>query len=558
MTPSRAPARLGSADLNARILHPLARWASTVHGASVAAALAAAGGLTIADLDGRSRWISVEQFEAVLSYARSLCETDEAFQEACTFELKESYGAIRFVFWATSIRAVMVLAAKTLRVVSSISTCEVLESTATSLVARYTATKAESRLSCLSRQAQFAALPLLFGLPRARIEERSCRALGHEACTYEVRWFAQRRWMPTLLGFGSGCAALAAVHAPSLPIAVAASLPALGAALGQLYELRRTARLNLDTAHELNAALSEIVRDDAEARRELLELHQRQRDWVRLIEEQVGDRTKVLEDVVAKVNQLQATRVTNLLGFSHDLRNPLAVLRSSAEFLEAQPHLHGEEREAVDDLLRAVHTMERLLRDLMSVASSDAGVVKMTPQRMEVAPMVERLRRRLRALVHGREIRASVFSTREAPESIETDALLFDRVVDNLLTNAAKYTERGSIVLEIGGIPGFLTIKVSDSGLGMDQGTIESIFRAKGTGKDPRVDDSYGVGLAVVVRLLAQIGGRLDVMSKPGVGTTFWAHFPVAIRGSATLVAEPSKPDLPSSEVVTIRKVENG
>jgi signal transduction histidine kinase len=132
---------------------------------------------------------------------------------------------------------------------------------------------------------------------------------------------------------------------------------------------------------------------------------------------------------------------------------------------------------------------------------------------------------------------------------------VFDRVVDNLLTNAAKYTDRGSIVVEVGGVPGFLTIKVSDTGKGIESTDIERIFQAEGSDQSKRAPHSFGVGLSVVVQLLAQIGGRLDVMSKPHSGTTFWAHFPVEAQ-------TPVRPTMASGEreilhrVVTVRKAE--
>jgi signal transduction histidine kinase len=92
------------------------------------------------------------------------------------------------------------------------------------------------------------------------------------------------------------------------------------------------------------------------------------------------------------------------------------------------------------------------------------------------------------------------------------------------LLNAAKNTRMGSIVVEIGGTPGFLTIKVSDTGGGMPEAEIGALFRP--LERTNRVF-AYGAGLSVVVQLLGRIGGKLEVMTRPSEGTTFWAHFPV-------------------------------
>jgi signal transduction histidine kinase len=181
----------------------------------------------------------------------------------------------------------------------------------------------------------------------------------------------------------------------------------------------------------------------------------------------------------------------------------------------------------------AAQQIEAMLTKLLDVATQDPGFVKLAPKAVDIGPLAETFRRRLRALVHGRDIKVSVFCTREAPEQIEIDPLVFDRIVDNLLTNAAKYTSRGSILLELSGTPatretdgvGFLTLKLSDTGLGIPVEMVERIFRPRPVG-EKTTPNSYGIGLSSVVRLLAQIGGRLDVMSKAGVGTTFWAHFP--------------------------------
>jgi signal transduction histidine kinase len=183
----------------------------------------------------------------------------------------------------------------------------------------------------------------------------------------------------------------------------------------------------------------------------------------------------------------------------------------------------------------------------------------MAPKRVETRGLTDALRRRLRALAYGSAVRTTVFATREVPDHLEIDPLALDRIVDNLLTNAVKYTDRGSIVLELDGIPGYLVMKLSDSGRGIDPNAVERIFEPGGSSPDSRRGDSFGVGLSVVVQLLDQIGGRLEVMSKPASGTTFWVYLPVTAISAASrddVDRQKESTDETLRRVVRIRKAQ--
>jgi signal transduction histidine kinase len=358
--------------------------------------------------------------------------------------------------------------------------------------------------------------------------------------------------------------ALVRLGVATAPTPVAMAL--LGGSLGYLFEVRRAERLNVRTREEVMGALRQLAQDETDARREVLEMNHRQKDWTRLVEEEMSTRTEAISKIVTGVEDLQQARASTLLGFSHDLRNPLQIIQMSAEYLKGV-HVLESDRDAVEsitDIDQAVDRMRRMLGDLVQVAKDRRAFVTMAPQRVETAGLTEGLRRRLRALVYGRDVRTTVFATREAPEAIEIDPLALDRIIDNLLTNAAKYTERGSIVVELDGTPGFFVLKVSDTGRGIEPDALEGVFTAGGSSPESRRGDSFGVGLSVVVQLLAQIGGRLEVMSKPGSGTTFWVHLPLVSEARGEVTASPEAGALPAhgestamalSRVVRIRKL---
>lgn len=520
------------AGYSLRILWSLARWVEDQKGTKALEEIAEAAGVRASDFDGSTRWVTLEQFETVLARTLQLAGSEAVFTQACAYRFEESYGALRHMLWAISPKQLYESAAKLSELVTTVGKFEIVRSERSTFHIRYRSPEPESRLMCLSRQAQWTVGPTMWGLPAARLEEHGCIAHGDPYCEYRLRWFDGWRILPSVLGFGAGICAAFALRNVGVGVPIGFALPVVGAALGHVFELRRMHALNMKLGKEMNTVIRELGQAEAETRSELAAIHARQREWMQLVAEQAEERTRKLERIVDGLQGLQKSRVSTLRGFSHDLRNPLFVVRGNTQFLRGRV-TSGEESEALRDMEAAAGQIESMVTQLMTVATEELGLFKLTPKTIDVAPLADTFRRRLRALIHGRDIRVSVFSTREAPAQIEIDPTVLDRIVDNLLTNAAKYTQKGSIVLEIGGTVGsleqgnkrFLTLKLSDTGRGIADEDVAKIFLPRSQNERPR-PNSYGLGLSSVVRLLAQIGGRIEVMSKPGAGTTFWAHLP--------------------------------
>ncbi|MBI2377904.1 MAG: HAMP domain-containing histidine kinase [Deltaproteobacteria bacterium] len=517
------------ADFNLKIAQPLLRWVAETQGSAKAEEIARNAGIARLTEKG-STWISLESFESILQQVRALVPDDAAFKRVCAHRMHETYGPLRYMFWALSPALVYSQALKNFRPISSITTGVVTERGPDFTKVRITSRRPESRLVCLSRQGQAVVLPGLWGLPPAHLTEGKCIGLGDECCEYEIRWYRPRSWVPPVLGLVAGlggASVMRALGASWIPLE-----PVLGASaalLGAYWDLRRTHTRNLEHARGIHAALEDAVRDDVQVRVELLDLHRRQADWSRMLEEQISERTRSLRQVVEHIRELREQRVVKLRGYSHDLRNPLTAIRLAISSVRAASRPSDPLGEALDEADQAVDRITDLLDEMLAAAHSEATVVTLVPQRIDIPTLSDSLRRRLRALVLGRNIRATVVSTREAPASIETDLILFDRVIDNLLTNAAKYTDSGSIVIQLDGRPGFLVLQVSDTGCGMDPEHVEEVFKGRPS-RGPAAAGSFGVGLSVVVNLLAQVNGSLEVMTLPGRGTTFWALIPTTIQ----------------------------
>lgn len=555
-----------SADLNLRLLRYLVAYLRDHFDAHTLKVIAAAGGVEVEELWAGSRWISLAQFEGILNAVRALVPDDETFKYACAYNIADVPGPIRFCMGAVSPLAGYELGCKIMPLVTSISVFkpEILGSGR--LRMRYETTRKESRLMCLSRQAQIEQVPTLWGMPPAHLSETHCVARGDDACTYEVQVFEPRRWLPAAIGGAVGAGLNVAWmfsgfhRAQQVPLEWFASIT-VGFLFGHLYEYRRVNASNRRAHDEINAAYIQAARDEANARRELFVLMQRQNTWGQLMETEVVERAQRLQDVAGELERLQAPRVSRLHGTGEALVSPLENVRATLHALRGRMgRTDSEVVGAIERIDRDVEALGRKLREVERTAASGPEILELVPKTLETWPLVDELRTRLRALVHLPDVRVSVFAAREAPDKIRTDVALFNRIVDNLLVNAASQTERGSIIIEVSGTPGFLTIKISDTGPGMDEATLARLFRpVQRTAAGP----ATGAGLSVVVQLLALVGGRLEVMSTVGRGATFWAHVPV--DSEAVNEPTPARRKAASGEIddvvrriVTVRRSSQG
>ena len=553
--PSHARFGPNDAHLNLRIVWGLGRWVSEHHGDAVLARIAATADIPVDRLDGRSYWVSYDRLEAFIGECRALMSSDDEFESACTHRMPEAYGPFRFALWAVSPRLMYTKAGSSMHMVSSICTLDVLEDRENYIRVRYVPQFPESPLMALSRFAQSKAIPTLWGLPKAQLNVLHRDEFGR--CEYEVRWRVKLRWIPPFAGSALGLLLAAAFYfglVATGPLLLML-LPLLGAAVGHIMDLHTTNRLNRSYGESQNEALQELAGAAVEAQREILEMGRRQQNWLHLVEEQLAERATGASEVIASMGRQQEDRHDRLRGMSHDLRSPLQIITSAVDLLRARGHDDEHRALAIEDLEKSATSIRLYLDQLMATVTGDARLIRHTPQEVDVAALTVLLRRRLKAFVYDQAVRTSVFSTREAPDHIHVDRLVLDRVLDNLLTNAAKYTERGSILVEVGGTPGYLTIKVSDTGRGIDREKMAAIFVPEGSDAKSRAARSYGLGLSIVLRLMDEIGGRLEVMSRVGRGTTFWAHFPIKPpdRGATPKSGETGYSEL-LERVVTIRR----
>ncbi len=540
VTQEEPPSEPGeSADLNLRVLRPLFRYVGQHHGQDTLHRILQEAGVDPQLLRRSSPWISHAGFEAILSGCRELVPSDGAFMKACVFDIQKVYGPMSLVLRSMSASTTYRALARTSHLVSKVSHYKVVAHSRNTILLRYFSSVPDSHLSCISRQAQLSSLASMWwGIPAADVMVNSRICDGDECCEYRVSWKEPLKLRYAVAG---GCLGLAmGLSMLRFGLLTDASTPymlaALGIATGIVLQMRRLLLDYLALSEQTSYEVEQVVQAHSRAVDELLALHQRERAWSTTIETRYQERRQRLEQVVEAMDGGRTVRDDRLLNLSHDMNNPLTVLLAGSTGLQNSLQ-SDEDTETVSAIVSAAQRIQGLVTEMSRLVRNDSERAPQADE-VDVDDLANRIRRQLRATVLARDLRVTVFQTRESPKLITTDSVVLERVIDNLLTNACKYTERGSIVVEVSGTPGNLLLKISDTGKGIGEDRLEQVFIGGRPDQNPLLGTSHGDGLGIVVRLLAQLSGRLEVMSNPGKGTTLWVTVPVNPH-NRTAVHEP-------------------
>jgi PAS domain S-box-containing protein len=232
----------------------------------------------------------------------------------------------------------------------------------------------------------------------------------------------------------------------------------------------------------------------------------------------------------AEAEKASRTREDLLAIVSHDLRNPLGTIVTCASWLEGlgrANELPTKVRSQVEIIRRAARRMDRLIGDLLDLASIDAGRLLIEGQAYDASELVRECVELLGALADRKGVRL------EAPPTSDPLAVICDRdrvlqILSNLVGNAIKFTpEGGRISVDLQRIDDEARISVSDTGRGISEEQLPHIFERYWQA-DRKHRMSVGLGLAIAKGLVEAHRGRLSVTSSVGRGSTFTFTLPLA------------------------------
>ena len=268
------------------------------------------------------------------------------------------------------------------------------------------------------------------------------------------------------------------------------------------------------------------------------------------LEARVGERTQLLSRINAQLERevyerkraevearrtREAAEVANraksdfLANMSHEIRTPMTSILGFSERLLDAGIDPAERAEAVAAVRRNGEHLLRLINDVLDLSKIEAGRLEI--ERIPCAPaeIVREVEESIRERAAAKGLDFQVELSRRLPAAISTDPVRLEQVLTNLLANAVKFTESGSVSLEVaysdeedGRLPS-LSFVVRDTGIGMDEQQVARLFRpfVQADSSTTRRFGGTGLGLSICKRLAELMDGSIAVESAPGRGSTF-------------------------------------
>jgi len=240
--------------------------------------------------------------------------------------------------------------------------------------------------------------------------------------------------------------------------------------------------------------------------------------------DEVSRLASTFDEMLARIESGFAREHQFTADASHELRTPLTAMQIILSLVREGEHPALEYRQALEDIAEEANRLQELVENLLQLAHGEGGL-ELHREEIDLALLLVDVGESLRPIAENKHLTLTCNVPPSLVISGDTDQLI--RLIVNLLDNAIKYTDRGSITLSAQEMDGYAIIEVADTGIGIPPDHLPHIFERFYRVESARSSGGAGLGLSIARQIVQAHGGRIEVQSETDEGTIFTVYIPI-------------------------------
>lgn|GEM_PF-1645416 len=232
-----------------------------------------------------------------------------------------------------------------------------------------------------------------------------------------------------------------------------------------------------------------------------------------------------------------------LAGMSHEIRTPITAVMGITEIELRNPMISPHFEEIFTKIHSSAELLLRIINDILDISKIEAGKMEIATKPYDTPDIITDVAHVYATHLHDKDIEFSLYIAERLPLSLEGDILRIEQIVNNLLSNAFKYTVTGSVEMHVNHEPitqdtTNLVVKIKDTGIGMNDEQISKLFDEYAQFHTSTTITGTGLGMSIVNSLVKMMDAEIDVQSQENKGTTITVKIPQRVSNPEPLGAD--------------------